>query len=542
MSALTRSVAAQVGAEVRTRLRSPGTIVAFLALLAGSYLWIPDPRGKASSISWETSGGILQAPLYSAPYLGVAMALLAGFFLLVIAFFLIAGSVRRDRERGVGAILAATPMSKSAYLLGKLAAHVVYLSALTALVVPVGLYNYLRFGSGPLDLAPFLLPTLLVALPGIVFVAAMAVLFDVTPGLRGRAGPLVWFVTGLTLISAAPVGLARLTEGERPRIPVFDPSGAASLDVLIVRSLPDINPKSLSAGLIFHDRPIERVPWKGVPIDADFVATRALNLLWAVPPLFLAILLFDRFDPARGRRRGARRRAKESMEREGPDAIAAPSLGPPASLPALLSPAGSRRSQPRPTAWRAVVAETALAWQTASWLRWPLLVTVVLATVLPIEATRFAALGFLLLLAPVIAEVPARESLAGSGPLVFSQPGVPRSAVLWKLAALSLFVLALGLLPLLRATLDSPARGFAFLTGLLFTAALATVTGSMSGGGKLFLGLYLWLWYAAASRVPALDFCGVMGGALDLRSRAVYLGLGALAVGMAWIVERRRRR
>ena len=34
-----------------------------------------------------------------------------------------------------------------------------------------------------------------------------------------------------------------------------------------------------------------------------------------------------------------------------------------------------------------------------------------------------------------IAEVAARESLAGTGPMVFAQPGTPRSVVGWKAAA-----------------------------------------------------------------------------------------------------------
>jgi hypothetical protein len=196
--------------------------------------------------------------------------------------------------------------------------------------------------------------------------------------------------------------------------------------------------------------------------------------------------------------------------------------------------------EPRPSAWNTVVAEVALLWQTSPWLRWPLVAAAGVAAVLPAPAVAIASLVFLILLAPVIAEVAARESLAGTGPLVFSQPGVPRSAVLWKLGTLALFTLAAGLPLIARFTLISPAHGFAFLTGLLFTAAFATAAGSLSGGGKLFLGLYLWLWYAAASRVPALDFCGVMGGALDLSSRAAYLAIGTAAIGVAWFWERRR--
>ena len=51
------------------------------------------------------------------------------------------------------------------------------------------------------------------------------------------------------------------------------------------------------------------------------------------------------------------------------------------------------------------------------------------------DAARAA---FLVLLVPVIAEVAAREDLAGTRALVYSQPGVPSSPVLWKAAAVAL--------------------------------------------------------------------------------------------------------
>ena len=54
-------------------------------------------------------------------------------------FYLVAGSVKRDRESGLGAILAATPLSKAAYLGGKFAAHFAYLLVLDLLALAAGL-------------------------------------------------------------------------------------------------------------------------------------------------------------------------------------------------------------------------------------------------------------------------------------------------------------------------------------------------------------------------------------------------------------------
>ena len=72
-------------------------------------------------------------------------------------------------------------------------------------------------------------------------------------------------------------------------------------------------------------------------------------------------------------------------------------------------------------------------------------------------------------------------------------------------------------------------------------AALSVGLGSLSGGGKLFVGIYLALWYAALNRVPYLDFCSLFGGDLGPGPRAIYLGAGALFVLLAMAVESRRR-
>jgi hypothetical protein len=98
---------------------------------------------------------------------------------------------------------------------------------------------------------------------------------------------------------------------------------------------------------------------------------------------------------------------------------------------------------------------------------------------------------------------------------------------------------------MLRAFLASPAQGVAFLTGLLFVAAFAVAAGSLTGGGKLFTAVYTALWYVAVSggtKVGALDYCGAFGGGLEASVRLLYLGLGAVALGVAFLVEEGRRR
>jgi hypothetical protein len=140
----------------------------------------------------------------------------------------------------------------------------------------------------------------------------------------------------------------------------------------------------------------------------------------------------------------------------------------------------------------------------------------------------------------VLAECAAREPLHGTSALVFSQPGVPGSRVLWKASAVLLFVLVLGLPWILSTLVSSPARAFAAFTGLLFVATMAVAIGHLSGGGRLFLGGYTALWYAAVSGAGPLDYAGAFGGGNALGTRAVYLLLAGAALATAVLVEKRR--
>ncbi len=510
------------------RLRSPATLIAVLAFVAAAFFWIPDPHGTATSLSWELADGRVQAPLYSAEYVGLAISILSSVFLALGGFYLVAGSVRRDRERNVGAILAATPLSKTAYLGGKLAAHFVYLLVLASLGLTAGLVAFIRFGAGPFSLVDFTVPYLLTTIPAVAVVASVAVLFDVTPILRGRGGLVVWFFFFVFVLVKLPLDLSGLEvdslEKRFMTMPIYDPSGLATHQWRVRQSLPE-TVKGVSSGHIMHSKPFERVPWHGVPLAWDFVGIRALNLALALVPFGLAVLLFDRFDPARARRR----RKKDRKARESD---AAEETSQRERAPVVLVPV-----HPAPSAIGAVFAEARLIFESATWIKWPVALSAILAGLLP---GNLPAGIFLVLLVPMISEAAAREEMAGTRALVFSQPGVPASLVLWKTAALALVVSMLGAPMAIRGFVDSPARGLAAITGLLAIAAICVGLGSLSSGGKLFTGLYVAAWYAAMSGGPWMDVTGALGKSAAPLVSLAYLGGGIILVALAAARERLR--
>lgn len=531
-------LAAQVGAEIRMRMRSAATPIALVAFFAAAFFWIPDPAGRTASLTWDLPDGRVQAPLYSAAYVGFALAILSGVILAMSGFYLVAGSVRRDRERGIGAILAATPLSKTAYLAGKFAAHFAYLLVLDVLALGAGLVAFFWYGSGTFTPVSFAVPYLLLTIPAIAASASLALLFDVTPGLRSRGGLVVWFFVFLFGLVKLPMDIAGIDVDQPGRKgtmtrPVFDPAGIATDEWLVRQTVP-ANATGISSGHITRDKEIERVPWKGVPLTAGLAGMRAVNLLIALVPLLPAILLFDRFDPARGRLRARRegffgRLARRWKER----GFAAVPEGDGLPRPAVtLTPVTAR-----PTAAAAILAEARLVWESASFVKWPLAVAAMLAGLLPGNLAQGA---FLVLLVPVISEAAAREKLAGTGPLVFSQPGVPTSPVLWKTAAVGLVVLALGAPLAVRNLLVSPARGLACVGGLAAIAAISAAMGSLTAGGKLFTGLYLVCWYMGLSNVAPADFTSALSAKPEPVYCFIYIGVAAALLLAAYGRERVR--
>jgi hypothetical protein len=279
---------------------------------------------------------------------------------------------------------------------------------------------------------------------------------------------------------------------------------------------------------------VDRVPLPPLRVDVAAVGRRSLAAAWSVVPLALAIAVF--------------RVSRHWVPRAGPLRRLLASVFAGAAKTPDGAVEGARLAAPtahrgRPSFGRSLHAELLLTWKTASLAKWPLVVLALLAGVLPGEAGSGVIAGFLLLLAPAIAEVAAREELAGTGATVFAQPGVPRSVVGWKLAATTVFVLGLGVPALLRTLVTGGAtRALTLLLALLFIAGAATGLGWLTRGGKLFLGGFTALWYLAVQRDSPLDFTGAFSSEPEPSLAVAFAGAALVLVAAAAAGERLRAR
>ena len=112
---------------------------------------------------------------FNSAWVGSMMAIIASFFLGWFGFYLVKGSVARDRETGVGQIMATTPLTRPLYALGKWLSNFAVLTSMVIILALAGIIiQYLTGESTQLDLIALLSPFLFGTLPAMALVAAVA--------------------------------------------------------------------------------------------------------------------------------------------------------------------------------------------------------------------------------------------------------------------------------------------------------------------------------------------------------------------------------
>jgi len=125
-------------------------------------------------------------------WVGTMTVMVTNLFLGLFGFYLVSDCIKRDIRTGVGQIIATTPVSRAAYLVGKWISNFVVLAVLVLILAIAAVVMVLLQSETALDLAALLMPFLAVALPYMALTAALAVFFETIPWLRGAVGNLVY--------------------------------------------------------------------------------------------------------------------------------------------------------------------------------------------------------------------------------------------------------------------------------------------------------------------------------------------------------------
>ncbi|MFZ1399931.1 MAG: ABC transporter permease subunit [Candidatus Promineifilaceae bacterium] len=429
-------------------------------------------------------------------WVGSMMALIASFFLGWFGFFLIKGSIARDRETGVGQIMAATPLTRPVYLLGKWVSNfavlifMVFVLAILAIVIQLFAGESSQFGIVAL-LAPFIF----VALPMLALTAAFAVLFECIGFLQGGFGNIVYFfLFGLILSFAISFGKTN---------PLLDPLGFHYLKESMGEAAKAAFPNYDGSFVLgATDTPIlGTFPWSGVVWTYNIVLSRftfiGLGILIALASAFL----FDRFDASRRKPR----QTKAAASLPAPEVFTATR-----TLTAVhLTPLNT--TQNRFVFARILFLELKLLLKGMPWWWFAGAGGLFIASLANTPENVRAFVLPITWLWPILiwSSLGNREMRHNVGQMVFSSasPLMRQLPATW-FAGFTITALTGGGAAINFLSVADSSSLLVWFSAALFIPTFALALGVWSHSQKLFEVLYVSMWYLALNEVHAVDYLG----------------------------------
>jgi ABC-2 family transporter protein len=528
-----RSIYAVARADFFERLRRYSFLV---TLLFAVYLGYSTAKGNISLQLDEYRG------VYTSAWIGTLVALVTACFVSFVGFYIVKGSVERDRSTGVGQILAATPLSKPAYTVGKFLSNLAVLTAMLAVLALAALAMQFLYAEDPrIDLWALLAPFLLLALPSMALTAAFALFFEIVPVLRGGIGNVAWFFVWNFGIAFPFLSGFRW----------FDPIGLftvmQSLSAEARRYIPGYH-----GGMAFQINTgqihvAQNLRWPGIHWTWDVTLHRLLWFAVAAVLSLLAALLFDRFDSDRSvfPARAPRTPSPDSPSNGSRVSSATPDFSPTRAA-AIVHLTPLARATVSSNFLQIYSAELTLALKGARWWWWSVAAGLSIAQfAAPLDIARGPLLAVAWLWPALFwSAMGARETRYGTRQLLFSCARIlPRQLPACWLAGVTIALLT-GLGAGSRLALAGRlSELFAFVAALFFIPSLALFLGILTGAGKFFEAFYTLLWYLGPmNHTPGLEFTGAASASHTVRYAAIYLALSFLLLLFAFTTRAKQLR
>ena len=452
--------------------------------------------------------------IVNSAWVGAVMTLTVSMTLGLVGFYLIKGSVSRDYTTGVGQIMATTPLSRPLYMLGKWLSNFAVMGIMILIVLLEGIVMNLLADPAGFDLLTLAAPIVLIALPSMALVAALAALFESLHWLRGGLGNILYFFLFLQAMIGS-FGVSLTGTISKTANPYIDFTGMRmfndSISPVAQAAYPECSgginfsfPK-VDISRIFPEFQVEAPKyflWNGLHWTADILLSRLVFLAIAVGLVMLSALFFDRFNPSRLL---LIRRAKTLSSAPQP---AAAGGAIPVSNVHLTPLTGAR---PRFRFGALFFAELKLFLKGQRWWWYVIAAGWAIAQlVAPLEMTRYLLLAAWVWPILILSGLGCRESRFDTRQIVFSAPRPIANQM--PAAWLSAFVVtaALGSGALIKFFLMGETMSvLGWLTGAIFIPSLALFLGTLTGSGKAFEAIHVAWMYLMTQKVPALDFLGV---------------------------------
>jgi len=441
--------------------------------------------------------------VFNSAWIGTMTVLVINVFLSLLGFYLVSDCIKRDIRTGVGQIIATTPISRAAYLVGKWISNCLVLFVLVLIMAAAAVVMMLLKSEAALNLGTLLMPFLAFALPFMALIAALAVAFETVPWLRGAVGNAIYFFLWMFFITFSLQGLKELPLLKEPiGYNVFSASIRAAAQV----AFPNEAIGVMSVGNFGTPGMQYKVfTWPGLDWTPGIVIGQWSWAIIGLGLILLSALWFARFDPSKEGLH--RQRVKPEAAKEGQPAEPQ-KKAPHITLPSL-SPLFSRLAQVNPFLG-VLFAELRMLLNGRRWWWWLTTIGLNIAILFsPFETTEEYLLPIACLwLLPVLSQMGNREHLNNTYQMVFSssRPLLRQLPAAWLAGVLAtvLLTLAAAVASLLNGDLPALAG---WVGAVIFVPTLALALGVFSSGSRVFEVIYvIWLYLGPMQKVPGMDF------------------------------------
>ena len=540
-----------VRADLYERFRRYNVLIVIGLTIFLTALYLP-PQG-VGRLSFNVGG---YRGIYNSAWVGATVTVLTVVFMSLPGFYLVKNAISRDERTGVGQIIATTSLSKFQYIFGKVISNWVFLAATAgvAMLSAMGI-QLIRGEALKISLFGYLLPYLLLTLPMMALVAAVAVLFESIRWLRRGFGNVVFFFLFLmsywVMAALTFVALPTTTGAGGPSNPLIpEPTGALeifrSISAAGMELIPDYQ-GGLDLGNPFQSYgPINTFVWNGVVWRVPSILGRLLWVGIAVGIASLAATFFDRFDPSNFAIRVRSELVSQLAQPSSPVTLTSMALSTTASR-------GSRMS----IFLRIVGSELRLMLKGQRWWWYVVALALILVVlILPTAESRQIVLPFVCVWPLLIwSQLGNREIQNRTDQLVFSAAFPLRRQLIATWTAGFILTLIAGSGVIVRLILASDWNvTLSVVVAAAFIPAAALTLGIWSGGSKLFEVAYLLLWTLGpmnqmmaalgfplvADQFVAFDYIGSSDAAISEGMPLYYAVFTILLLALALIGRKRQ--
>ncbi len=269
------------------RVRSYSFLITLCISLAVAYTFVPEPNANYSTIRIADHVGY-----YNAAWFGYVTAIMTSIFLSLIGFYLVNGSINKDLTTKIGHITASTRITNFKYLLSKVLSNFLVLVTIVFIVFLMSIILFYLYNDGySLKILDFLIPYLLVPIPAMFFIAVLAIIFEIVFRKYSVLQNIGFFFLFSALVFSANNDKSQFA---------LDPFGTKIVMHQMeetVRSIIKVDEKTdLSIGYaIGNIKETKKFEFNGISFSTVFILSRFIWVLLGMMMIMTVTPLFHRF-------------------------------------------------------------------------------------------------------------------------------------------------------------------------------------------------------------------------------------------------------